>query len=182
MLNMDQTTLTPRKLEALVAAYLGGYPWFRVGAGGLLYEDGIRSRAGGAQRRMVDELRLRQYLDKGDKLTLKGYDAIITHVSGRLASYIDRGELAERREDRRIFEATEAVRFEQEQNRRKAERQLRAHAERMKKLDALRKLFAPGGEAIALFRFDPTRGVLFEADDDTILTIADRIAHIVEGF
>ena len=172
MLNMDHTTLTPRRLEALVAVYLGGSPHQRVANNGALYWNGVRSRAGGAARRMVNALYFSGYLTKRDKLTAKGYDAIIAHVGGYLAKLINPAEIEQRRYAQELYEAE----TKQLKGREVA---VRRAARRLEKLDALRDLFT---EYQSLFRVDADHGVVldYHADDndDRLLEFADRIAEL----
>lgn len=182
--NMDKTMLTPRKVEALVAAYCGQPPIDRfayIGANG--EPQWTRTRRGGsASRRMVDDLQHSGYItkylyrdvepEKGNELTVKGYDAITEHVGRKSRFYplIDFDQLEERRADRARFEAARAVRIRQHQEREAAERNERAakaKAERIAKLRALFDESELGQEFLAGLD-----------TDDELLDFADRVASI----
>lgn len=183
-MNMDKTMLTPRKVEALVAAYCGQNPTYRFA---YMQESGkpwwvSTHRGGGASWRMVQELRDLGYLtedlrhsfepEKSDLLTVKGYNAILEHVgpSGQLHALIDFDQLEERRADRARFEAARNVRIRQHQERESAERNERAakaKAERVAKLRALFDESELGQEFLAGLD-----------TDDELLDFADRVASI----
>ena len=187
MLNKDQAQITERQLEALVAVYLGGYPWQRV-AGAPEEPQVYTARAGGAVERMCESLRKRGYLtdnchyrpddpakEDGNKLTVKGYDAIIQHVSGRLQPYIKPAELEARRKKREEFEAARDVRIAQHnaRQRRKAEQRRAEHKRRT--AAKAREILTETAEK--LFRFDPNKGLELIADDDLLLDVADRLGR-----
>jgi hypothetical protein len=185
MLNMDQTMLTPRKLEALVAAYFGKYPGQRFGGvttGGKPTFYGT-TNMGGATQRMVEELRALGYLTEIDgyepgetrekdswSLTVKGYDAIITHVSGRLADLIDPKELEQRRGEREAWEAKRDELRRQHREREDAERAERIAKHEAEKLEKLHSLFCMEGEQLI-----PAVPI---CTDDELLAFAEQIASI----
>jgi hypothetical protein len=123
-MNMGTTILTPRKLEALVAAYFDQWPGeqFAYVKPDSTPQFTRHTNMGGATARMVEELRDLGYLTERDRsnpedepktnaLTVKGYDAIIEQLTGKegtrkaqLAALIDPIELEQRRRTREQFE------------------------------------------------------------------------------
>jgi hypothetical protein len=170
---MGQTILTPRKREALVAVLLGGYPWHRVAGGSRenarTYASSVRSRAGGATRRMCEELRSLGFLDRDDKLTVKGYEALIEQLSGDswLGKLVDPAELGRRHIKR--------CRIEAERKAAADEAARLADIERRARLE-LRDRQAEAAAAGLLREFKLTGWESW--DRDKLLDFADRMASL----
>lgn len=206
-MNMDKSIITPRKLEALIAAYFEARPWDKLGYflsnGKPHFHHG--SRMGGAGDRMVAELRDLGFLTlyrkyefepdlKSDKLTAKGYNVLIDNygmierVSKRMSEIMPEratlvgamplSELQAKRDERAQFEAARQVRRDHEAERQRERNNERASNAKAQKVAKLREALSDG-ILQTLFRFDPVRGVhLTIATDDQLLEFADRIASI----
>jgi hypothetical protein len=162
--------ITPRQLDALVAAYVGASPSHEPDgvygpahpkAGEPIWRS--RTRMGGAVHRMVTDLRDRGYLTErdrhdefGDKfydrLTVQGFDALIERLDKLpvIKNYdgdilyrfaIDRAEIEARRAARVEEEAEQARKREEARIAARDEARASAERRRVARLAALRELF-----------------------------------------